>query len=262
MNAIITYNKDDSKDDAKGDEEHAHNEEEADVKDNSGDDPASEPAKDTNFARHISRIWLDVHSIIPRTDDGLFIPGMPMDPDDVDGDIVISQKRSHTRDDEDHADTPGPSKALCSSKKQQSARDGNSQGTTDAFEKRRPDLVLVDHSTQELRHHQCLWRHIAVLLEVKRDRKNRPNPANGTALTATVAQLADMARLVRTRLHLISFHFYITFDFYLTLLLANPVPRYSILLLYHKPPAAHAEQNSKRAITYYSNAKSTKSTGI
>ena len=195
MNAIITYNEDDSKDDTKSDEEHAHNEEEDNVKDNNGDDPASEPAKDTNFARHIRRIWLDVHSIIPRTDDGLFIPGMPMDPDDVDADVVIGQKRSHPGDDDDYVDTPGPSKARRSSKKQQSARDGNSQGKTDAFEKRRPDLVLVDHSTQELRHRQCLWRHIAVLLEVKRDRKDRPNPARGTALTATAAQLADMARL-------------------------------------------------------------------
>ena len=183
MNIIITYNKDDSKDDAKG------------VKDNNGDDPASEPAKDTNFARHISRIWLDVHSVIPRTDDGLFIPGMPMDPNGVDGDIVIGHKRSHPGDDEDYSDTPGPSKARRSSKNQQSARDGNNKGKTDTFEKRRPDLVLVDHSTQETQQAGCLWRHIAVLLEVKRDRKDRPNPARGTALTATAAQLADMARL-------------------------------------------------------------------
>ena len=183
MNVIITYNKDDSKDDAKG------------VKDNNGDDPASEPAKDTNFARHISRIWLDVHSVIPRTDDGLFIPGMPMDPNGVDGDIVIGHKRSHPGDDEDYSDTPGPSKARRSSKNQQSARDGNNKGKTDTFEKRRPDLVLVDHSTQETQQAGCLWRHIAVLLEVKRDRKDRPNPAKGTTLTATAAQLADMARL-------------------------------------------------------------------
>ena len=195
LNAIITYNKDDSKDDAKSDEEHTHNGEEAGLKDNNGDDPASEPAEDTNFARHISRIWLDVHSVIPRTDDGLFIPGMPVDPDDVDGDMVTGHKRSHPGDDEDYTDTPGPSKARRSSKKQQSARDGNSQGKTDTFEKRRPDLVLVDHSTEELRYRQCLWRHIAVLLEVKRVRKDRPNPADGTTLTATAAQLADMARL-------------------------------------------------------------------
>ena len=194
MNAIITYNKDDSKHDAKSDEKHAHNEED-DVKDNNGDDPASESAKDTNFARRIDRIWLDVHSVIPRTDDGLFIPGMPTDPKDVEGDIVIGQKRSHPGDDEDYMDTPGPSKARRSSKNQQSARDGNSQGKTDTFEKRRPDLVLVDHSTQEPRQAGCLWRHIAVLLEVKRDRSDGPNPARGTTLTATAAQLADMARL-------------------------------------------------------------------
>ena len=195
MNAIIIYNEDNSKDVATSDEKHTHNEEEESVKDNNGDGPASEPAKDTNFARHISRIWLDVHSVIPRTDDGLFIPGMPTDPDDIDEDIAIGQKRSHPGDDDDYVDTPGPSKARCSSKKQQSARDGNSQGKTDTFEKRRPDLVLVDHSTQELRHRQCLWRHIAVLLEVKRVRKDRPNPARGTTLSATAAQLADMARL-------------------------------------------------------------------
>ena len=145
MNVIVTYNKnkDASKDDAKTDEKHAHNEKEEGVKDNNGDDPAPEPAEDTNFARHISRIWLDVHSVIPRTDDGLFIPGMPMDPDDVEGDIVIGQKRSHPGDDDDDEYTPGPSKARRSSKKQQSARDGNSQGKTDTFEKHRPDLVLV-----------------------------------------------------------------------------------------------------------------------
>jgi len=62
----------------------------------------------------------------------------------------------------------------------------------DAFEKRRPDLVLVDHST---RRDRCLWRQFAVLLEVKRDRTDRPNPADGTTLTRLVAQLADVARL-------------------------------------------------------------------
>ena len=195
MNAIITYNKDDSEDDAKSDEKLTHNEEEDGVKDNNGDDSAPEPAKDTNFARQINRIWLNVHSIIPRTDDGLFIPGMPMDPNDAEGDIVIGRKRSHPGDDEDYMDTPGPSKARRSSKKQQSARDGNNKGKTDTFEKRRPDLVLVDHSTQESRQEVCFWRHMAVLLEAKRSRKDKPNPAKGTGLTAMAVQIADMARL-------------------------------------------------------------------
>ena len=100
------------------------------------------------------------------------------DPNDVDEDIVIGQKHSHPGDDEDYLDSPGPSKACWSSKNQQSARDSNNKGKTDAFEKHRPDLVLVDHSTEKLRHRQCLWQHIAVLLEVKRD-----------------AQFADMPRL-------------------------------------------------------------------
>ena len=53
----------------------------------------------------------------------------------------------------------------------------------------------MDHSTQELRQPWCLWRHIAVLLEVKRDRESGPNPADGTVLTSLATQLADMARL-------------------------------------------------------------------
>jgi len=164
------------------------------VKDNNSDHPTSGPAKDTNFARHISRIWLDVHSIIPRTDEGLFIPGMPLDPQYVEEDIVIGHKRSRLEDDEeeDDADTPGPSKGRRSSKKQPSA---HSKGKADTFEKRRPDLVLVDDSTQELRQDRPFWRHIAVLLEVKRDRQDGPNPADGTTLTDLAAQLADMARL-------------------------------------------------------------------
>ena len=75
LNAISTYNREDSKDDAESDEEHAHNEEETGLKDNNGDDPASEPTKDTTSARRISHIWHNVHSVIPPTDDGLFIPG-------------------------------------------------------------------------------------------------------------------------------------------------------------------------------------------
>ena len=118
--------------------------------DDNGDHSTSKPtpANDPNFAEDISRVWLDVHSIIPRTDSGLFIPGMPMDYDDNEEDTVLGQKRPHLRSDEDDADAPGPSKVRRSSKKQQSARDGNNQGQTDAFDKRRPDLVLVDRSTE------------------------------------------------------------------------------------------------------------------
>jgi len=120
---------------------------------------------------------------------------MPTDYHEVEEDNVIGNKRSHTGDDEDDGDTSCPSKARRSSKKRQFARDGNYQGKTDTFEKRRPDLVLVDHSTQEPRRDWCLWRHFAVLLEVKRDRSDGPNPAKGTTLTRLAAQLADMARL-------------------------------------------------------------------
>ena len=118
-----------------------------------------------------------------------------MDYDGIEEDIVLGQKRSHLVVDEDDEDTPGPSKVRRSSKKQQSARDGNNQSQTDAFDKRRPDLVLVDRSTEEHQQRGCLWRQIAVLLEVKRIFEHGPNPADGTTLTPLAAQLADMARL-------------------------------------------------------------------
>jgi hypothetical protein len=192
LGTITDYIEDDSEDDAKTDKEHADDKEEDDEKVNEDDHTPSKATSDTNFARRINRIWLDVHNIIPRTDPGLFIPGMPTDTEE---NILIGAKRSHPGDDEDDADIPGPSKARRTSKKQQSARDGNLKGKTDAFEKRRPDLVLVDHSTQESRQEWCFWRHIAVLLEVKRDRSDGPNPADRTTLTGLAAQLADMARL-------------------------------------------------------------------
>jgi hypothetical protein len=98
---------------AKTDERHAHNEEshEDDKDDNNGDHSPSKPASDTNFARRIDRIWLDVHNLIPRTDPGLFIPGIPTDYHEVEEDFAIGNKRSHTGDAEDGADTPGPSKS-------------------------------------------------------------------------------------------------------------------------------------------------------
>jgi hypothetical protein len=195
LGTITDFIEDDSEHDAKTDEEHADNREEDDEKDNGDDHTPSKPASDTNFARRINRIWLDVHNIIPRTDPGLFIPGMPTDYHDVEDEFMIGTKRSHPGDDDDDAAIPGPSKARRTSKKHQSARDGNRKGKTDAFEKRRPDLVLVDHSSQESRQDWCLWRHIAVLLEVKRDRSDAPNPTDRTTLTGLAAQLADMARL-------------------------------------------------------------------
>jgi hypothetical protein len=193
LGTITDYIDDDSEDDAKTDEEHADNKKEDCEKDNDDDHTPPKPASDPNFARRINRMWLDVHNIIPRTDPGLFIPGMPTEEEEEE--FVIGTKRSHPGDDEDDAEISGPSKARRSSKKQQFARDGNKKGKTDAFEKRRPDLVLVDHSIQEHRQDWCFWRHIAVLLEVKRDRSDGPNPADGTTLTALAAQLADMARL-------------------------------------------------------------------
>ena len=190
MNAIVDYNEDDSENDAENDEKRAHNEEEGTEKGNNGDHSTSRPANDTNFARHISRTSLDVHDLIPCPDPGLFIPGMPTNYHEVEEDIVIGQKRSHPGGDDDDADTPGPSKARRSSKMQQSARDGNNKGKTHAFEKRQLDLVLVDHSTQELQQPWGLWRHFAVF---KRDRES--GPTNGTTLTSLVAQDADTARL-------------------------------------------------------------------
>jgi len=151
--------------------------------DNNDGHTPSKPASDTNFTRRIDRTWLNVHNTIPRTDRGLFIPGIPTYYCDVDEDLVIGTKCSHPRDDEGGEDTAGPSKAHRSSKEQQFARDDNKKGKTSAFETRGPDLVLVGHSTQEPRQDWCLWRQFTA------------NPADGTALTRLAAQLADMARL-------------------------------------------------------------------
>jgi len=91
LGAITGYT-DDSEDDSE--EKHAHNREKDDEKDNN-DDTASKSASHTNFARRINRIWLDVHNIIPRTDPGLFIPGMPTNYSDVEEDSMIGPKHSH-----------------------------------------------------------------------------------------------------------------------------------------------------------------------
>jgi hypothetical protein len=197
---------DSSKADGDTDEEDADNkesDEEDNENDNRGNRAPCKPANSTNFALHVNRMWVDVHNVIPRTDSGLFIPGMPTDYDEDEfaignkdeGESMIGSERSHPGEDEDDADTPGPSKARRSSKKQHSAREGVPKGKTDAFEKRRPDLVLVDHSSQEGAPDRYFWRHFAVLLEVKRTRSDAPNPADGKSLTRLVAQLADMARL-------------------------------------------------------------------
>ena len=190
MDTITDYNEDDSEDDMKTGEEHTHEE----ASSNHGDHSRSKPASNTNFARGINRSCLDVHDIIPRTDPGLFIPGMPTDYYDVE-DFVIGTKRSHPGGDEDEADTFRPLKARRSSKEQQFARDGNYEINTDTFKTRRPDIVLVDHSTQQPRQDRCLWRHFAVLLEVMYDRSGGPNPADGTTLTGLAAQLADTTRI-------------------------------------------------------------------
>ena len=36
----------------------------------------------------------------------------------------------------------------------------SNKGKTNTVEKRRPDLVLVDHSTQEPQQDSCLWRYL------------------------------------------------------------------------------------------------------
>ena len=193
MNTITEYIEDDPTEDGATD---ASNEESAgeDVRnDKRGDDSLPKADSDTNFARRINRFWLDVHSLIPRTDNGLFIPGMPTEYN-VEESFVIGAKRPLPKPHEDDRDTRS-AKIPRSSKMQQHPRGGNDKGKTDTFEKRRPDLVLVDHSTAEGRQEWCLWRHFAVLLEVKRERSDGPNPADGITLTGLAAQLADMARL-------------------------------------------------------------------
>jgi hypothetical protein len=188
---------DDLKDDKETDEMHTNDKESHEQ--GSGvntisDSPSTNPAGDTNFARRVNRVWRDVHSLIPRTDPGLFIPGMPTDYLEIEEENGIGIKRSHAGEDDDE-NIPIPSKARRSSKKQQSARDGVNKGKTDTFDKRRPDLVLVDHSPEEAEQSWCLWRHFAVLLEVKRNRAEGPNHTDGTTVPGLVGQLADMARL-------------------------------------------------------------------
>ena len=94
----------------KTDDEHAPNEE-SDRRDNKhgneDDGPSPEPAGDTNFSQRIDRTWVDVHSLTPRTDPGLFIPGMPTGYA-VDDEGAIGTKRSHPGEDEDDPDPPSP----------------------------------------------------------------------------------------------------------------------------------------------------------
>ena len=187
LGTITDYNEDDSKDDAKTGEKHKHEEH--------GNHSRSKPAGDNNFARRTNCSWLDIHDIIPRTDPGLFNPGIPTHYYDVEEDSVIGTKRSHPSDDEDEADTFRPLKARRFSKEQQFARGGNYENNTYAFKSRRPDIVLVDHSTPKSRQGRCLWCHFAVILESKRGHSDDPNPADGTTLTGLAAQLPDMARL-------------------------------------------------------------------
>ena len=198
MNIITEYIEDDPTEDEATDASNEESVGEDDGNDKRGDDSLPETESDTNFARRINRFWIDVHSVIPRTDNGLFIPGMPTkyEVEEIPAPGIKRSLPEDTEDeDEDDGDTHRPSKSCRSSKDQQHPRSGNVKGKTDTFEKRRPDLVLVDHSTAEHRQSWCLWRHFAVLLEVKRDRSDGPNPADGTTLTGLAAQLADMARL-------------------------------------------------------------------
>jgi hypothetical protein len=189
---------DDLKDDEETDEMHTNDkesDEEGSGVENICDSSSTNHAGDTNFARRVNRVWRDVHSMIPRTDPGLFIPGMPTDYLEIEEENGIGIKRSHAGEDEDDENIPVPSKARRSSKKQQSARDGVNKGKTDTFDKRRPDLVLVDHSPEEGQQSCCLWRHFTVLLEVKRNRAEGPNHTDGARVPDLVGQLADMARL-------------------------------------------------------------------
>ena len=62
---------------------------------------------------------------------------------------MIGTKRSHPGDDEGDAELYRPSKAHRFCKEQQFVREGNNTDKIEAFEKRRPDLVLAGRSTQE-----------------------------------------------------------------------------------------------------------------
>ena len=53
----------------------------------------------------------------------------------------------------------------------------------------------MDHSTHAPRQDWCLWQQIAVVLEVKHDCWDGPNPADGMTVTRLAAELADMACL-------------------------------------------------------------------
>ena len=154
MNAIIDYIV--ANDAKKPGYEHAPNggiRQKGDENGNEGDRPSCKPSGDTNFAQRIDCTWVNVHSLTPRTD-----PGMLTDYD-VDDECAIGTKRSHTGEDSDDPDTPGPSKSRRSSKKHQYARDGDTKGRTDRSEKCRPDLVLVDLAPSESRQVGCSWRH-------------------------------------------------------------------------------------------------------
>ena len=94
MNTITDYIEDDSEDDAATD---APNKEPIGEDD---DHSLPKPESDTNFARRIHRFWLDVHHLVPRTDNGLFIPGMPTEHEVGEG-FVIGGKRSRSVDNED-----------------------------------------------------------------------------------------------------------------------------------------------------------------
>ena len=194
LNSITDYCEDNATDDGATD---APNKEPVREDDEKSDDPIPKAESDTNFAQHINCLWLDIHNLIPRTDKGLFIPGMPTEYE-VEEEFVIGNKHSRSVHNEDTGDEddedPRPTKSSRTSRAQQHVRGGNNKGKTAAFEKRRLDLVLVNLAT-EPRQDWCLWWHFAVLLEVKRNRSDGPNPAHGTGLTGLAAQLADMARL-------------------------------------------------------------------
>ena len=155
------------------------------------DDQADDAAQ-TNFACRISRVWLDVHNLIPRTDPGLFIPGMPTE--------YFTGAGTKRPLPEEEGDSTGfdPQKFPRQSSEQTTARGSGSKNrdkTTGTIDRRKPDIVLAEHSCHEQRKDYCLWRHFAALVEVKVSRAEAPNPRNGQDITKLVAQVADVARL-------------------------------------------------------------------
>jgi hypothetical protein len=165
LSTITDYIKDDSKENLATD---APNEESVGEEDGNGDDFLPKAASDTNFARRINRIWLDVHTSF-RAPTHLFIPGMPTDYEPEE-DFAIGSKRSHPGMTKTTRMVQSLRKPAAPPRSNNTPELGNDKGKTDAFENADPTSYWLTILSAEPRQDWCLWRHFAVLLEVKRDR--------------------------------------------------------------------------------------------